>query len=521
MKSYIAIISVFCIATFAHAQKVQKDWYQQKTAKKNMGIDLKHAYSDLVKSPGTQVIVAVIDNGTDINHPDLQGRLWHNPGEISFNGIDDDNNGYVDDTVGWNFIGGADGRMVEHDNLEMTRLLRKLAVEYKTVDADIINATDSRRERYEFYQMLKTKVEENQALYNMYVNVLKPMKKGIDQLRANLGKDDPTAAELEAYSPRDKNDENIKNFMLKKMKGEKKSFGALAKEFEDQYNQVYGMANYHYSLDFDPREIVGDNYNNQWERYYGNNNVGGPDPAHGTHVAGIIAAVRNNGFGMDGIADNVKIMTVRVVPDGDERDKDVANGIRYAVDNGARIINMSFGKSYVWSKAVVDSAVAYAVRKGVLLVHAAGNSAENNDEIPNYPNDSLAGNTFAATWLEVGASAPARAKLATDFSNYGKHNVDLFSPGYQIYSTTPNNNYEFYDGTSMASPVAAGVAALVLTQYPKLSGQQLKEILMKSAVVNKKKVVLPGSKKKTKFTDLSVTGGVVNAYNALKLAATY
>lgn len=523
MKKYILIICLISLSGFSQAQKKpSQDWYQEKVSKKNFGIDLKRAYSELIKNDGKQIIVAVIDGGTDISHPDLKANIWRNPEEISNNGIDDDNNGYVDDTAGWNFIGGRDGKMVEFDNLEKTRILRKLMKEYEEVDAEVINSNDSRREKYEFYQKLKIEIEEQKANYQNNLNIYKSLKKGMGQIKYALNSADPSRAEIEAYDTKDNDEAFAKSVTLNIMKNGKKSFQETYKSISEQYDQIYGFVNYHYSVDYDPRDIVGDNYNDANEKFYGNNDVAGPDPSHGTHVAGIIAAVRGNNIGVEGVADNVKIMVVRVVPDGDERDKDVANGIRYATDNGAKIINMSFGKGYTWDKGVVDAAVAYAVSKGVLMIHAAGNSSEDNDVAANYPNDSLPANNFAATWFEIGASAPDKSKLATDFSNYGKNNVDVFSPGFQIYSTTPRNNYESFDGTSMAAPVTAGVAALVWSHYPNLTALQVKEILMKSAVVNPKKVTRPGTKnQKVKFTDLSVSGGVVNAYNALKLAATY
>jgi subtilisin family serine protease len=313
----------------------------------------------------------------------------------------------------------------------------------------------------------------------------------------------------------------IKGKIIEIMTNKKWQFTDLYSEIAEQFQQVDVRANFQNNPDFDSRKIVGDNYANSSERYYGNNNVVGPDASHGTHVAGIIAASRNNNIGMNGIADNVKIMVVRVVPDGDERDKDVANGIRYAVDNGAKIINMSFGKGYRWDKNIVDSAVAYAESKNVLLVHAAGNNGSNNDTEANYPNDTLwNGKSFAANWLEIGASQPKRKMLATSFSNYGKSNVDLFSPGQDIYSTIPGDKYAYFNGTSMAAPAAAGVAALVWSRFPNLTAAQLKQILMESSVKVDKKVILPGTKKdKVNFKDISVSGGLINAKNALEMAS--
>jgi subtilisin family serine protease len=272
-------------------------------------------------------------------------------------------------------------------------------------------------------------------------------------------------------------------------------------------------------------EIIGDNINDINDRYYGNPDVMGQYGFHGTHVSGIIAAMRNNGVGMDGIADNVRIMMVKAVPDGDERDKDIALAIRYATDNGARIINMSFGKSFSPHKDWVDAAVKYAEGKGVLLIHAAGNDGNNNDSTDNFPNPYYADHTEAGNYITVGASSNGKtgAKIA-GFSNYGKKTVDLFAPGVQIYSTVPGGNkYGSASGTSMASPVVAGVAALVLSYYPDLSAKQLKYVLEKSATPlpdGTKEVIKPNTDKKVAFSDLSITGGVVNAYDALKLAAT-
>ena len=279
---------------------------------------------------------------------------------------------------------------------------------------------------------------------------------------------------------------------------------------------------YGYNLEFNSRSIVGDNPDNLYEKGYGNNDVEGPDARHGTHVAGIIGANRNNDLGIKGIADNVRIMSVRAVPNGDERDKDIANAILYAVDNGAQIINMSFGKSFSPQKEAVDKAVQYAESKGVLLIHAAGNDGDDLDKQPNYPTKTLSNGTESKTWLEIGASSwGADENFVGSFSNYGKKSVDLFAPGVQIYSTIPNNEYEDLQGTSMASPATAGVAALLLSYFPELTADQVKNILKQSTrKFDGLKVTKPGSSEDVPFSQLSVTGGLVNAYEAVKLAET-
>jgi subtilisin family serine protease len=242
---------------------------------------------------------------------------------------------------------------------------------------------------------------------------------------------------------------------------------------------------------------------------------------HGTHVSGIIAGARNNGIGIDGIADNVRIMMVRAVPDGDEHDKDIALAIRYAVDNGAKVINMSFGKSFSPQKQWVDEAVRYAESKGVLMVHAAGNDGANIDTAYNFPTPVFKSDgNIATNWITVGASGdPKNGGLVASFSNYGKKNVDVFAPGVNIYSSVPTGNaYANESGTSMASPVTAGVAAFLLEYYPTLTAQQLKYIIEKSSVVTNVPVTIPGTDQKAKLSDISKTGGLINVYEAAKLA---
>jgi cell wall-associated protease len=287
-------------------------------------------------------------------------------------------------------------------------------------------------------------------------------------------------------------------------------------------NYKNGME-YGYNPEFDPRSIVGDNYTNTEERFYGNNDVKGTFPVHGTHVAGVIAANRKNNLGINGIADNVKIMALRAVPNGDERDKDIANAIRYAVDNGAKIINMSFGKDYSPQKDAVDKAVKYAEAKGVLLVHAAGNDDDNNDTKPSFPTRYYKDGKEAANWIEVGASGwGADSTLAADFSNYGKKSVNFFAPGVQLYSTTPANGYETMDGTSFASPAVSGVAAILLSYFPNLTPLQVKDILIKSTRKFDSLMVKKSDKTGVvKFSDLSSSGGLVNAYEAVKLAIAW
>ncbi|GIV31656.1 MAG: peptidase S8 [Saprospiraceae bacterium] len=492
-----------------------------------MGVSSELTYEKLLKGKkSTPVIVAVIDGGVDPYHEDLKDVMWRNPGEIADNGIDDDGNGYIDDVYGWNFIGGKDGRNVHRDQLEITRLVAYYQKKFDGVSASELKG--KAKKEYERYLELKETVEEQQRKamnnYKMYKGVLE----SVNQVLEAIGKEEPSAEDLRNF--KSDNPALIQaSQILASMIEDGNTVEEVKHQIQEGIDYFDSQANYHYNVELDVRPIVGDNYENSYERYYGNNDVKGPDATHGTHVAGIIGARRHNGIGMDGIADNVLIMAVRCVPDGDERDKDVANAIIYAVDNGASIINMSFGKGYSWDKEAVDKAVRYAEKHDVLLIHAAGNSGQNNDEEDNFPNDTYArrglfGPKKAKNWIEVGAlSWKGGQEAVASFSNYGKKNVDLFAPGVAIYSTTPDDTYQKLQGTSMAAPVVAGVAAMLRSYYPDLSAAQVKDILMSTTVRSQdmNMVKKPGSDGElVPFTDLCVTGGVVNAFEAVKKAET-
>ncbi len=498
-----------------HLDKMKDGYY---------GVSANKMYSEVLSGKKSEtVVVAVIDGGVDWQHEDLKDVMWTNPGEIPGNKIDDDKNGYVDDVHGWNFIGGKDGKNIGKDQLEITRLVAKYAQEYKNADPAKLSKKDKKAyDKYkEMEQTVTEKQEEAATNLQLYTGILD----AITSIEKKIGKTAVTLEDLDNF----KSDDANLNRAAQIMKG-MLADGATSKEIKEQIQSGVDyfstQAEYQYDVNFDGRSVVGDNYANSYDRNYGNSDVKGPDASHGTHVAGIIAASRGNSLGMDGIANNVKIMAVRCVPDGDERDKDVANAIIYAVDNGATVINMSFGKGYSWDKLAVDKAVKYALKNDVLLVHAAGNSNQDNDKTDNFPNDKfekkgLFSPKKAKNWVEVGALSWQNGEdMAADFSNYGKENVDLFAPGKDIYSTIPEGEYARFDGTSMAAPVAAGVAATIRSYYPNLSAEQVKDVLMSSTTMSANaKVKVPGDEESiVPFTDLCVTGGVVNGYEAAKKA---
>jgi subtilisin family serine protease len=556
MKKYLLILFPFLAVTCVTAQSPDsesealnplKSWHLSDLSGGTYpGIGYKKATALAAGKTATPVVVAVIDSGTETFHEDLKDALWINTDETPDNQIDDDKNGYIDDIHGWSFIGGKGGD-VSVDNLEFIRIYR----EYKQRFGDVIDANKiPKKEKPEFEKFLRLQKEferrtseasENLAQYSMVASFYETGKQTISKI---LGKENYTLEEVQSIVPNDEEEAAIIHFIGMVMEQN------LEGEILEGIRQFEALANFQLNPDFDPRHLVGDNYTDVNERYYGNNHIDGPEGEHGTHVAGIIAATHNQ-LGIDGICPHAQIMVIRCVPNGDERDKDVANAIRYATDNGARIINMSFGKSWSPQKSAVDEAVKYAESKNVLLVHAAGNDGKNIDELPNFPKDQYDDGGYCTTWLEVGASNYETDHIAADFSNFGKKGVDLFAPGVDIYSCIPNNAYKENSGTSMAAPVASGCAAMLLAYYPKLSAKEVKEILMKTVTKFEKKKIekfkmrngmgrffarIFISKKKSEETEMPrrlykkthvsfasycVTGGVINLGAAMKLAESY
>lgn len=487
-----------------------------------MGISTEKAYELLKGRKSTTVVVAVLDGGVDYLHEDLKEVMWVNEKEKAGNKKDDDNNGYIDDIHGWNFLGNANGENVQYDNLEMTRLIRKYEPKYISVLPSTPLSEAERREFVNYQGMIgvyTSKLDEANFGNVNYGN----LKKEMDALVKNIGKDikDITKADIDGYNPT--SDRQKMAVRMAKRELDNTTFEKFYKDLEDGVAYFSSQTQYHLNKKYDSRTIVGDNYEDATERFYGNADIKGPDADHGTHVAGIIGAKRGNNIGIDGVADNIRIMGVRMVPDGDERDKDVANGIRYAVDNGAKVINMSFGKGYAYNKKAVDDAVRYAEEKDVLLVHAAGNDAKDNDISKNFPTkfytdslDAILGE--AHNWITVGAtSSKVNDELLANFSNFGYKSVDVFAPGVKINSTMPESTYKEQDGTSMAAPVVAGLAAVIRSYYPSFTAQEVKEIILKSVtkVDQKVKIKVDGANKKVYLDEISVSGGIANLYNAI------
>lgn len=481
------------------------------------GISLFRAQRELLagKSPKASIIVAVIDGGVDTAHAALRTRLWTNSKEIAGNGKDDDHDGHIDDVHGWNFIGGADGKDVNYDTFELTRMYVRCAGTPQTMTEQAMPLPDSTTCSAVSAEYAKQKAQINSTL-DQVRQISAVLSRALPILKAAAGTDSLTPAVVAAI-----HDTTAQVRLSREVYLQLEQQGVTPDGVADAVTE-YGVQS-QYGLDpaFDPRPIVGDNYADVSQSNYGNADVTGPDAKHGTHVSGIIAAVQQDSVGMQGIASAALIMPVRAIPDGDERDKDVANAIRYAVDHGARVINMSFGKPYSPFKSAVDAAVKYADAHNVLMVLAAGNDGASLDTAPNFPTPYYTGGGRAADWIEVGASSwRGGDTVAVGFSNYSHTKVDVFAPGEDILSSVQGGGYERLSGTSMAAPVVSGLAALIMSYYPDFTAAQVRQIILDSAKRYDRASLVPGARSSAMapFASMSVTGGIVNAYNALRMA---
>jgi len=472
------------------------------------GISLNKAYDDIIKNKkGKKVIVAVLDSGIDLDHEDLDDVIWINKGERPGNGVDDDNNGYIDDIHGYNFLGEA-----YNEQLEYVRIIK-----FKMGD----NAIQEKAKAELQEEFSKTKQNKER-----YEQILSSVKDADAAIKNHLGKSEYSKKDVIAIKTEDQALLQSAS-AIKQMYNFADSIPDVFKQLNEGITYFTERLNYHLNVDFDGRKIVGDNPYDLMDLGYGNGNPKNrvKSESHGTHVAGIIAAERDNGLGVNGVANNVEIMSIRAVPNGDEYDKDIALGIRYAVDNGAQIINASFGKSYSLNSDWVYDAIKYAAANDVLIVHAAGNDGLDLDDPKNtnFPNDQAdnKGTEIADNLITIGAlNGKYGSEMVASFSNYGKMNVDVFAPGGNIYSTMPENNYEFQGGTSMAAPMVSGIAALIRSYYPKLTASEVKRVLIESGLSTSASVILAGDTEKTKpFDQASKSGKMVNAYNALIMAS--
>lgn len=534
----LVFIAVFTFSNISFAQSNSAGWHLRSPEKDSIyGIDISDAYIFLQGRQSTPITVAVIDSGIDTVHEDLKKILWHNTGEIAGNNLDDDHNGYIDDIYGWNFLGNKNGNNQQEASSEKARIYYRYKDTFINKDINEDSLTTNKKWIYEEWKKAAAEMnvsQEEEMEVMMFEMIVKTLNKSDGILQHDMNKDVYTIDELEKYEPKTSSAKQAKLSFITFLKMQEidatETNESILNDLEEYTNGKRNALDAKNAAPPDLRAaIIGDDENNIEDRNYGNNDVMGTFDEHGTHVAGIIAAQRNNSIGIDGVADNVKIMMLRAIPEGDEYDKDIALAIRYAVDNGAKIINMSFGKRFSAHKDWVDDAVLYAAQHDVLLVCAAGNSSENTDTIINFPNATImATNTIAENFISVGASGDThieQGKMIAYFSNYGKNTVDVFAPGVKMYSTLPGGNkYGFLQGTSMSAPVVTGVAALIRSYFPQLTAIQVKEAIEKTVTHLPESASLvnrPGdyTSELVPITDLCKSGGIINAASSLEFAA--
>jgi len=517
MKYLTLLLLIVPILSFS--QKKEIGWqHLDPIDDSTLGISTLKGHQYLSDKKANTVIVAIIDNGVELTHEDLEGVFWVNKDEIKNNGIDDDGNGYIDDINGWNFLGNSNGENLKMETTELTRSYAFLRDQFKDKEIREINSKDLAA--YKTYQIVKRdyelSVKNKTEELAYYKDVISYYKQTDYIIKKHLKT--ATYTEQDVRSIKKGKDEVIqsRDFLIQLYDGK------VTKEyFEKQVKNIEKELKTRLNPDFNNRaKIVGDNPNNILDSIYGNNMLNVKGPYHGTGVASIVGALHNE-FGVDGVAQQVKLMIIRIVPNGDERDKDIALAIKYAVRNGADIINCSFAKKYSTHYEFVQDAILLAEERGVLIVHGAGNSGTNNDKISYYPTGIKQDGIVANNWITVGASLSSDDEnLAAFFSNYGKTSVDIFAPGYEIKNCILNNKYDKGSGTSIAAPVVAGLAAVLKSYYPYLTAKDLKEIIIKSAYIPKtKRVLIPGENKveKVNFSDLSISGGIANLYKAILL----
>jgi len=514
-----------------------KTWYLEDSATDHVdGISLDRAYELLKGKKSSPVIVAVIDSGVDTAHEDLKKILWVNKKEIPGNGIDDDHNGYVDDVHGWNFLGNKDGTNLGKASDERSRVYYKYKDQFDGKTIDTTTLTADQKWLYSEWQKAAAEmtISSDEQMEVMMLDALdKTLRKQDSILQIDLGKKEYSLSDLENTEPNTARGKQAKTSFLNILKMEQVDSSttnkAILSDLEEYLDSKRSALENKTTAPPDYRaQTIKDNYYDINDKYYGNNDIMGPDADHGTHVTGIIGAQRNNNIGIDGIADNVQVMMIRAVPDGDEYDKDIALAIKYAVDNGAKVINMSFGKGFSPEKKWVDEAVKYAEDNDVLLVHAAGNESNNIDSTDNFPNPNfLYIKDAPKNFITVGAYGDPKVndgKFIAYFSNYGKNSVDVFAPGVKIYSTVPHS-YTYHDGTSMASPVVTGVAALIRSYYPQLSAEQVKYAITNSVSHYSNEVNKPVRDDYTAvipvdMSELAINPGFLNAASAVQVAST-
>lgn len=505
--SIFSIVLLFhCLSSSAFTDHpATHHWYRiYCDSLQGANIDAAIAYLEALNmKPKKTIVVGIIDSGVDTASIDLKDALWTNRKEVAGDGKDNDRNGYVDDIHGWNFLGTRDGNFnMTSAGTEEFRQFKRLYPKYKSSTRE--QAKD--KNEFDFYQLMKKKAGISNYLRMFQMSLLKHNAMNTADSIARIHADEDTLSVQGILqmtmtdSLLEKSLEQLYTDLLRAKQDMK--WTAFKKQQADRLDlmrsRIEGI-----EKDQDKRLLMGDDLTDADDRFYGNNILTLDDSYHGTFVAGIVAGQGKGSQALHGVYPQARIMIVRAAPDGDEYDKDVATSIRYAVDNGAKVINMSIGKYTSPTPDMANRAIAYALKKDVIVIQAAGNQHLNIDTIAYFPTGIDRNGAFYKNFLRVGASD--QYGHCSAMSNYGNEHVHLFAPGEKITSVTPGNGYATEDGTSVAAPVVSGIAALLRSYFPKLKAWQVCAILKHSC--------------RSRFdSKTNTTFGIVDALEAVKQA---
>jgi len=509
-----------------------KNWYRYDIEIDTIpGISLERAFNEILKNKeGEEIVVAIIDGKVDIEHSQIKSNLWKNDKDHHNNGIDDDKNGYIDDKNGWNFLGGVKNRNSIYVNYEVIRIIRYYKNQF---DGFTIHEIDTAQiEKFKLYQNAIKNVDSLVKRANLTISLGEPLienyRDALDSLAPYIEESDITLEKLDSILEKHS---NLKVYI--ELASRVKKFNLTLDGLKDDVLRAENTIEIYLNPDFDGRRVTNDNPYDINDIGYGNNDIYSDHEQlyHGTLVAGMLLTNGDKEIGLQGGNQNIKIMPLCISSNGDEHDKDIALAIRYAVDNGAKIINMSISKEWTLFPNWVDDAIKYAEKKDVLIITSAGNNNFNLNfdsypNYPNYPNDTDSnGNEFASNFIKVGGSDYyLNENIKYSSTNYGDFNVDLFAPGDHIFTTSPreDDGFETTNGTSFSAPLVAGIAALIWSHYPNLTAKDVKQIIMESGVEYDIMVNVPTPEdpdRQLPFNQLSKSGKIVNAYNALLMAA--
>ncbi|MFD2585914.1 S8 family serine peptidase [Croceitalea marina] len=530
MKSSLFFI-LFVSSFFLNAQKGETNlmdsisyWQFDQFGKDSFsGISSDLSSVVLSKNENDKVIIALIDSDIDVNHHYLNKYIWANTKEVKSNNLDDDKNGYIDDIHGWNFLAKGDKKIIKYANNTSIRFTRAFKQKYERLSKKKGKLNSKELDFLATYnKALNTIKEEKMRLapYEEYIEWYETSQIASDSLLLtydfkkpyNLSSLDSLFNEVYTKG----NDEErgrLIYFSLDKLKNNREEDYKLSLDYLNK-NKYYAL-----------NENLTENHssiNNTFPKLGSNRlDINISNEKHGTQIGGVIVktykAITEN---LPDEAENIEIMPISIFPEnGAEFEEDIAKAIRYAVNNGADIINYSSSIRFLLKPSLLYEALLYAEKHNVLIVTSAGNTGENLDKIMTHPRKKYKKYRLSNLIMVGMSDSTIGPNLKPIHGNYGKETVDLFAPGTDFLTTNPKNEYFKTSGSSISSAIVATTCATIKLYHPKLKAAEIREIILQSVSKYNGEIFLDeGGKTKVLFTDLCMAGGILNVENAFKLA---